>query len=265
MSNNWRLLLTRSDQENHATKESLHKVDFWGSSFPLLDITLLPELPEHRDFILQLNNYSAVIVVSKNAARLGLDLIKRYWDQAAIKVPWFTVGPATAHILIQADLNVFYSNLADNSEALWNLPLFQEKIAARGAKVLILKGSTGREFLANHLEELGVTVDSMSLYRHDPSKAFKEDLIEKVNNEHLNGIVVSSGQSFNQLCKLAGANWLELCEMPLFVPSARVAHMAKTANARHVINCCGAGTAALLAALHENSVTMLRRKGKIHE
>ena len=52
-----------------------------SSSLPLLAIEPLPESAEQRAMILELDRYCAVVVVSKPAARLGLELLDRYWLQ----------------------------------------------------------------------------------------------------------------------------------------------------------------------------------------
>lgn len=67
--------------------------------------------------------------------------------------------------------------------------------------------------------------------------------------ERLNGLVVSSGQGLQNLYQLAAADWPEIGRLPLFVPSPRVAEMARELGAQRVIDCRGASAPALLAAL----------------
>ncbi|EGH17793.1 uroporphyrinogen-III synthase, partial [Pseudomonas savastanoi pv. glycinea str. race 4] len=54
---------------------------------------------------------------------------------------------------------------------------------------------------------------------------------QRVAVERLNGLVVSSGQGFEHLLQLAGDSWPDLADLPLFVPSPRVASIAQAADA----------------------------------
>ena len=114
------------------------------------------------------------------------------------------------------------------------------------------RGEGGRELLAERLRELGASVEYLELYRrglpHYPPAA----LPDRIEAERLNGLVVSSGQGFEHLHQLAGDAWPQLARLPLFVPSPRVAEMARAAGVKTVVDCRGASAAALLTALREH-------------
>ena len=82
-------------------------------------------------------------------------------------------------------------------------------------------------------------------------------LPELIRAERLNGLVVSSGQGFLHLHALAGPDWPEVAQLPLFVPSPRVYEMARAAGAEKVVDCRGASAAALLVALGSYPVPTL--------
>lgn len=77
----WRLLLTRPEEECAALAATLGEAGVHCSSLPLLAIDPLEETPEQRALMLDLDRYCAVLVVSKPAARLGLERLDRYWPQ----------------------------------------------------------------------------------------------------------------------------------------------------------------------------------------
>lgn len=246
----WRLLLTRPAEECAALATTLAEQGIYSSSLPLLAIEALAEAPEQRAIILDLERYSAVIVVSKPAARLGLDLLDRYWPQPPAAPLWFSVGAATAAILGDYGLAVHYPEQGDDSEALLALPQLQRVLAAADTpRVLILRGEGGRELLAERLRGQGVDVDYLSLYRRLLPHYSPTTLAERVRDERLNGLVVSSGQGFSHLLELAGEHWPSLARLPLFVPSPRVAEQARAAGAKTIVDCRGASAVALLAAL----------------
>ncbi|NBB08924.1 uroporphyrinogen-III synthase [Pseudomonas sp. SLFW] len=244
----WRLLLTRPAEESQALAETLAQAGVFSASLPLLDIEPLPVSEENRSIIYDLAAYCAVIVVSKPAARLGLEMVDEIWPQPPMQT-WFTVGAATGQILDDYGLRVFFPEHGDDSEALLDLPQLQDAISGYDPKVLIMRGEDGRELLAERLRERGVSVDYLPLYRRNLPQYPASVLPQRVAAERLNGLVVSSGQGFQHLRDLAGDAWPSLAQMPLFVPSPRVAELAREAGALTVVDCRGASASALLAAL----------------
>jgi uroporphyrinogen-III synthase len=245
----WRLLLTRPAEECAALAATLAEQGIYSSSLPLLEIEALEETPEQRSLMLDLDRYCAVLVVSKPAARLGLERLDRYWPQPPAHHHWFSVGAATGEILRDYGLEVHWPATGEDSEALLALPELSAALAVPEPRVLVLRGENGRELIAERLRGQGVTVDYLPLYRRSLPCYPPGTLRQRLQAERLNGLLVSSGQGFEHLRELAGDDWPEVARMPLFVPSARVAEQARTAGAGTVIDCCGASAAALLAAL----------------
>jgi uroporphyrinogen-III synthase len=245
----WRLLLTRPAEDCLALAAALSEAGIQSSSLPLLAIEPLVETAEQRATMLELDRYSAVVVVSKPAARLGLQLLDRYWSQPPSGQVWFSVGAATGAILESFGLDVGWPASGDDSEALLALPRLAQALGVANPKVLILRGEGGREHIAETLRRRGVQVDSLELYRRYLPDYPPGILVETLRSERLNAVVVSSGQGLESLRELAGSDWSELRELPLFVPSPRVAEMAEALGAKTIVDCRGAGTAALLAAL----------------
>lgn len=253
----WRLLLTRPVDESRALALTLAEVGVYSASLPLLEIEPLPVSEANRSIVYDLAAYCAVIVVSKPAARLGLAMVDEVWPQPPMQ-KWFTVGAATAQILDDYGLQVFFPEHGDDSEALLELPQFQEAVSGYDPRVLIMRGEEGRELLAERLRAQGVRVDYLPLYRRTLPQYPAFALSEKVQAERLNGLVVSSGQGFEHLRELAGAAWPTLAQVPLFVPSPRVAEIARAAGALTVVDCRGASAAALLTALRQHAAPALQ-------
>lgn len=246
----WRLLLTRPAEESAVLAQTLADEGIFSSRLPLLEIEPLPASAEQHTVIHDLDIYSAVIVVSKPAARLGLERVAQCWPQTPL-LPWFSVGAGTAQLLQDYGLDVSWPEGGDDSEALLQLPRLQQSIALPGSRVLIMRGEGGRELLAERLRGLGVSVDYLELYKRNLPYYPPSTLCLRVAAERLNAVAVSSGQGLEHLRRLAGDAWPQLAQLTLFVPSPRVAEMAREAGARTVVNCRGASAAALLAALRE--------------
>ncbi|WP_237151292.1 uroporphyrinogen-III synthase [Pseudomonas sp. ADAK18] len=240
----WRVLLTRPTEESAALAATLSESAIFSSSLPLLEIEELLATAEQQAVFRHLDRYCAVIAVSKPAARFALQRL----DQAPSQ-PWFSVGAATAQVLAEHGLDVSYPPDGDDSEALLDLPQLRDAIARPNARVLILRGEGGRELLAERLRDLGASVDYLELYRRFLPAYTAGTLMQRIQVERLNGLVVSSGQGFLHLQALAGPDWPQVTQLPLFVPSPRVAKMARAAGASKVVDCRGASAAALLVAL----------------
>ena len=232
----WRLLLTRPEEDCAALAATLAEHGIHGDCLPLLTITPCEETPAERSLILDLDRYCAVIVVSKPAARLGLERLDRYWPQPPLTQRWFTVGAATAAILDSYGLDVVCPQDGDDSEALLALPAFEQALQVHDPKVLIMRGQ-------------GVAVDYLELYRREMPAYPPGELLRRIQGERLNAIAVSSGQGLEHLRQLAAEDWPHVSAMPLFVPSPRVAEQAREMGALHVIDCRGASPAALMEAL----------------
>lgn len=247
----WRLLLTRPEDESAALGVVLAEVGIFSSSLPLLEIEPIPASDTMRRVIGALASYCAIIVVSKPAARIAVQLLQRYGQQTD-GLKWFSVGAATAQILDSHGLDVGFPAQGDDSEALLELAALRQAVAGPDPQVLIMRGEGGRELLAERLRALGASVDYLELYRRGLPDYAPTALPERIDAERLNGLVVSSGQGFEHLHRLAGADWPRLARLPLFVPSPRVAELARAAGAQTVVDCRGASAAALLTALREH-------------
>src|SRR5690606_4520983 len=88
----WGLLLSRPAEECAALAATLAEEGVHSASLPLLSIEPLPETPEQSALMRELDRYCAVVVVSKPAARLGVEWLDRYWPQPPSAQPWFSVG-----------------------------------------------------------------------------------------------------------------------------------------------------------------------------
>jgi uroporphyrinogen-III synthase len=140
---------------------------------------------------------------------------------------------------------------------LLELASLREAVEQPDPRVLILRGEGGRELLAERLRELGASVEYLELYRRNLPQYPPATLPERIKAERLNGLVVSSGQGFEHLYQLAGDAWPQLAQLPLFVPSPRVAELARAAGAQTVVDCRGASATALLTVLREHPEPVL--------
>lgn len=183
--------------------------------FPVLEIR--PRHPEtveadaHR-----LEKPDIAIFVSANAVRYGLP----YAADAAI----CAIGPATAAAIEESGLNVaIRSTEGFDSEHLLAEPALRE---VAGQTVRIIRGTAGRELLAESLRERGADVQYLSVYeRRLPEYADHElqELASRWAAGDVDCVTVMSVASLTNLLKLLPTRCLDqLAETPLVTPAARV-------------------------------------------
>ena len=163
------VLVTRPQGQQQALVEALQRLGLQVTHQPALLIEALDPDGATRQRLMNLDQYHAVFVVSRNAARIGVSLLQNYWPQWPAGVQWIAVGHATAEILEQVGLAPLYPETGFNTEAVLALPVLAD---VREKRVLILRGDSGRELFADSLRARGAGVDALTLYRRRCNDAF---------------------------------------------------------------------------------------------
>jgi len=157
-----------------------------------------------------------VIFISRNAVEYGI----RYAAGGQIAV----IGPATANAVKAAGrvVDIQPANGFD-SEHLLAEPALQDVV---GKRVRIIRGTTGRELLAEELTARGANVDYLSVYERRLPRPGPETLAElesQWRQGHINAVTVMSVQSLANLVDLLPAWCTEQLERtPLVTPAGRV-------------------------------------------
>ncbi|WP_025140299.1 uroporphyrinogen-III synthase [Achromobacter sp. DH1f] len=166
-------VLTRPAGRNEALAGRLHAAGWTAFILPALEIHPLPapaaSLPRPAD-------YDMVVFVSSNAARQYLDQLR----QADGAVAWpahvaaATVGPASAAGLFElpgfgANTTVLHPGehaASHDSEALWDVLCGLPQLPRR---VLLVRGTQGRDWLGDQLQAHGVAVTRHAAYQRCPA------------------------------------------------------------------------------------------------
>lgn len=158
-----RILLTRPEGQVEPLAARLREQGAQVSHFPAIRITLAPldstaqTLAEQATF---------VIFVSTNAVRglmAGPDQLVQAVRHASMIA---AIGPATEAALEQAGLEPgIVAPPPHNSEALLSTPFLQD---LKHHRVVIVRGQSGREKLAEELRNRGAEVHYLEVYRRDP-------------------------------------------------------------------------------------------------
>jgi uroporphyrinogen III methyltransferase/synthase len=245
-------------------------------SFPLLAIGPAADDTPLRTALAQLDGYALVVFVSPNAVSYGLDMLAQVQNahgaaQWPAGVPVAVVGPSSVVALadrgiappvhrVIAPAGVQGGESASDaarfdSEALWT-ELDTSPGAFADRKVLIIRGSGGREWLADRLREAGATVEAVEAYSRtlpEPSGMQWQAVRDSLKPEAPPyAWLLTSSEAVRNLDALARLHLSpreheRLKQMQCIAPHARIAAQAQALGFAHVLP-AAPGDAGLLAA-----------------
>jgi len=167
---------------------------------PAVDIKPLKDRRALAERLGELENFDVIIFTSANAVRFGASLLdqKRGLELAAI-------GPATARALNQAGYRVAIQPLESfDTEGMLAHPRMEH---VSGHRILIIKGTGGRQLLQQEFERRGAAVVSADVYERapsTPSAAAMAAVQERIAAGELQVISATSLEVARNLLELAG-------------------------------------------------------------
>lgn len=241
------VLVTRPKHQAYGLVDRIERLGGTALQLPAIEIQKLDERQIDKQKVMDLDQYDSVIVVSGNAATIGLDWIDRFWPQIPPHLNWFAVGNATAHVLRQFGLPVVVPEQGYNSEALLAMPELQSTDAQ---KILIIKGVGGRSLLEESLVERGAQVDTLALYRRCRPDYSEGEVKARLGEDSLDAIVVTSVESLQHMQGMLAPVVSDLQEIKLVTASERISQRAAELGFRRVITAEGASDEAIIDALN---------------
>lgn len=239
------ILVTRPDKAGNTLKNLLIAQQINAYWHPLIE--LVPSLTDPHQLNEKISQADAIIFISQQAVEHTSALL----NKASLRWPttpsYLAIGKSTADKLSQySQANVIYPSVAD-SEHLLKLP---ELAALKHKKVLIVRGSKGRELIYDTLNKKGAKVDYLQVYSRKIIKFNTEKTFSLWKSLSIDTIIITSSEQLtillNQLTK-EQTNWLIRCR--LIVPSERIRSDALNQGFHNVINANGADNQSLIQAL----------------
>lgn len=220
-----RILVCRPEPEATRLAGVLEQMGADVRLLPMMEREPLPETPEQRSTLQQLDNFHHVVAVSPYAARRLLEEIDHWWPQMPSGIQWYGVGEGTAAVFREHGLDPQRPEQGWTSEALLKHPSLQN---LRNEKVLLARGEQGRELLRQTLAERGARITTLPLYRRScpyyPSEK-TEDIFARFRPDV---VIALSGETLNNLVSV-GAGYLDrLAEALIVIPVERVAALARS-------------------------------------
>jgi len=186
-------------------------------ALPLLEIHPLPLTGTMQPVLAQLSHADMLIFVSANAVEHGL----RYLPSLPTTLQVGAIGAATAECLRESGIRVDLVPARFDSEGFLAMPQVQN---LQGKSVIIVRGTGGREKLADALRARGAQVQYLEVYQRacphwaaaDVQTALRADVITVTSSEALDNLA--------SLAHLPGAE--SLWAKPLVVFHDRIAGRA---------------------------------------
>lgn len=252
-----RLLITRPAAQAQVWVTALRQQGLTAVSLPLIDIVEYPEAePAIWQALTHLAQRDLVVFVSTHA-------VAHFFSRAVLsRVAWpattlaGSTGPATTSALRAAGVPAEQivqpgAGQAWESESLWQS--LQLRLGTRwdDRSVLIVRGDTGRDWLADTLRQAGAQVDFLQVYRREAPEFDPEQQVSLQRaflhpRDHV--WVLTSAQAVQHLSDLARQAGHSLEGSSAWVSHPRVAEAAQAAGFTEV-TMTGPGLQGLVDAL----------------
>jgi uroporphyrinogen-III synthase len=214
------VLVTRPQQQAGPLCRLLETRGASAFRLPALDIRPLADRRALTARLGALEDFDLIVFLSSNAVRFGAVLLEQKRD-----LPLAAIGPATARALNQAGYRVAVQPAGGfDSESLLRHPKLEHLASNR---ILLVKGSGGREVLQDELSRRGAQVSIADVYRRERANPSSADLsaLEALFAEGaIQVITASSAETADNLLELATPSLRGDFECARWVvPSERVA------------------------------------------
>lgn len=200
--------------------------------FPLLEILPLADSTGLQAALARLDDYALVLFVSPNAIDAAFGYIAQWPSQLPIGIVGEGSRAALArHGLTAANAAIFSPPDPARSDSEGLLQAL-DLSALRGRRVLLVRGESGRELLADVLRAAGIDVAPIAAYRRQAPRldmALKVQLQQLIDSRH--DWIVTSSEALRHLLELVrqaenGTGVAKIQQQKLVVPHARIAETA---------------------------------------
>ena len=222
--------------------------------FPLLEIKPLADPAPLHAALADLKRYAMVAFVSPNAIDATFGIVKDWPRQVVLAV----VGEGSKAALARHGLTSANAEIVSpvdptrtDSETLLQVLNLS---ALQGKRVLIVRGETGRELLADALRGAGIDVVQVAAYRRNApelSAGLRMQLAELADSD--NDWIITSSEALRNLLQmtkqvLGDAGVSKMLQQKLIISHMRIEETARALGFRN-ITLTGSGDEQLLAAL----------------
>ncbi len=243
-----RALVTRAAHQNQTVCNLLQQHDWQAICVPMIAVQSSP-LTAHKQHILNtIESYDYLFFISVNAVNFALQAINGKIERLQNSL-CIAVGESTQKALAAAGIaKILMPKQGFNSESVLKLNALQH---LKGQSCLIIRGESGREYLATHLQQRAAQVDYLDIYQRYLPEHDCTALVHDIEQQLLTAIMIYSGDTLHNLVQLLSTYKIQLLllNIPLIVISQRVAVLAKNLGFKKIITADEASDAGMIHAL----------------
>lgn len=248
------VVITRPRAQADALARQVEAIGREAVVLPLLEIFPLPDQTELIRTLSALDRYAMVAFVSPNAIDAAFAHISAWPRQVTLAV----LGEGSRAALARHGLDAGNATIvsprdpsrSDSENLLQSLDL--EALA--GKEVLIVRGESGRELMADGLRAAGAIVTTVAAYRRsvpEMTAQLRQKLLRLLDGD--NDWIITSSEALRGLLALVDELGLpeyvaKMQQQRVIIPHARIAETAKGLGLTR-LTLCGSGDERLLAAL----------------
>ncbi|WP_420474107.1 uroporphyrinogen-III synthase [Noviherbaspirillum sp. ST9] len=248
------VVITRPQAQAAVLAQKLSALGRDAVVFPLLEILPLPDQTTLKATLRNVGSYAMVAFVSPNA----IDAAFAHIDQWPAHVALAVVGEGSKTALAQHGLTTANATIFSPVDPLrtdsQTLIEALDLDALRGKRVLILRGETGRELMADALRNHGVQVEQVAAYRRE-APALDDAKKSQLHTLLASGAdwIITSSEALRILLQMVRdtggeAAVVKMQQQCLVVPHVRIAESARALGFANIVQ-TGSGDEPLLAAL----------------
>lgn len=248
------IVITRPRAQAEAFAQRISALGREAIVFPLLEIHPLADPAPLLAALANLNDYAMVAFVSPNAIDAAFSILHGWPAGVPLAVMGEGSRNALAHYGVTSANTAIVSPLDPERTDSQTLLEALDIGALRGKRVLIVRGETGRELLADALRAAGIQVDQVAAYRRTApvlDDACRKQLSALLNTK--NDWIVTSSEALRNLLQMVkqvsdDAGVAKMQQQSIVVPHVRIEETAQMLGFSD-ITLTGSGDERLLAAL----------------
>ena len=250
------ILVTRPEQQSFFLADSIRNLGGNPVIFPVLEISDVKNKAPLFKLIQQLDKYDLAIFVSPNAVHHAMRFIQTHRKShqtlpAHMKIA--AVGKGSADALKEYGIDqVIIPVDRFDSEALLELEALQQ---VSGKRIIIFRGNSGRPLLGDTLIQRNALLDYAECYyrgKPDVDPSAISHLIANWSHGKINAVIITSTEGLRNLFDIIGSYGQQLLKItPVFTAHERIAHNARKAGLKNVVQTACSGDQGILRSMQD--------------
>lgn len=226
------ILVTRPAHQAESVCQAIEAAGGNAIRWPVLSIEDRTQGEQVQSVVKRFDESDLIVFASENAALFGIKLIRSIGFDPSTK-PSFAIGGGTTRALQALGVRARYPPDNPSSEGLLSMPELQDT-SVSGRRILIFRGESGRELLAETLIKRGAQMEYAEVYRRVPALSDPAIVARHWKQDRLDIILVSSSDGLRALVKMLFAQeGGRLFATRLLVVGPRMVVLARSLGFKH--------------------------------